>query len=503
MSEEDFEAFLKKAFKGGILIFLGMLLARFSGFMRQFIVIRVLSPEQYGLIALGLSFLNVLVSLANLGLYHGTQRYISYYEALNNNSMVTSAIYTTKRIVAVSGILLTILIITFADRIALLLGKVEFKNVLILFSLMMPVVLCARTIFSFFLGYGRADIFVFLKDIVFGLLSILIIYISLQIYRSVYSAIIAFYLAYIVLCVVSLFMYRKIIYVNIYGIKVKYITKELMVFSLPLFFSGISLILLNNADTIMLGYFLPSESVGTYNAAFLLMQLTVLYLDSFAMIILPIASGMIAEDKQKGVKTLYQGVTKWIYLLTFPMIYMFLFFPGQTLKILFSESYMEAQNALVILVIAEFIHTALGPSEQSIIAYGATKFHFLSYLVALISDIILNLILIPRMGINGAAIATGLSLIILNLCFSFFLYFKFKVHPFGMNYIVTLIGCIILGGMLYLPLKYLVDLSPWFAFSCYPIFLAVGILITLITKSYSEEDLVILRAIRNRARSWK
>lgn len=44
---------LKRVVGGGLLIFGGTIFAKTTGFLRQFIIIRMLSPEKYGLFALG------------------------------------------------------------------------------------------------------------------------------------------------------------------------------------------------------------------------------------------------------------------------------------------------------------------------------------------------------------------------------------------------------------------------------------------------------------------
>ena len=56
--------------------------------------------------------------------------------------------------------------------------------------------------------------------------------------------------------------------------------------------------------------------------------------------------------------------------------------------------------------------------------------------------VVLNLILIPSHGIEGAAIATALSLVLFNLMKAVFLYSKFKLQPFHHN---TIKGILILG----------------------------------------------------------
>ena len=59
------------------------------------------------------------------------------------------------------------------------------------------------------------------------------------------------------------------------------------------------------------------------------------------------------------------------------------------------------------------------------------------------------------------------------------------------------------SGGLYLPLRSMVAHSKWLVLACYPILLIVGVIITLLTRSYSEEDLMVYRAVKSRLRAWR
>lgn len=489
---------LEKILSGGSLIFGGTVLAKIAGFLRQFIIIRMLAPDQYGLIALGLALLNIAAGLANLGLYQGSQRYIAYFDYVGDKAKVKGIIRSTLNTIALSGIIIFTFLLAFSKPLSNFINKPEFRNVLLIYCFAIPFAMYSRIIASFFFGFRRADIAVFLNDVIFGVLSVLFVYLALLVKRDTNMPVFALLSTNFLLFILSFLFFCKIISPQLKGVEPARITRELLFFSLPLFFSGISYIILNNTDTLMLGYYMPSEAVGFYNSAFLLMQTMAIFLNSFSVIFMPVLTGLVAKKLKGEVRELYQVVTKWIFLFTFPAILTFFLFPRQVLTTLFSASYGQAGTALAILVAAEFMHTTLGPNEQALIAHGATKAVFAGYGTAAVLNIILNALLIPRMGISGAAAATGMSLVILNLCFSTILYFRFKVHPFGRKLLVPLVLCLASAAALYLPLRAMVNRAAWLAFACYPIFLVLGVALTFITKSYSEEDLLVLRAVKAR-----
>jgi len=496
--QEYYESSLKKVAGGGVLILIGSIAAKIAGFLRQLIIIRMLSPQLYGLFALGLTFFNLMPSIGLLGTYHGAQRYIAYYNAAGDRRMVKGALHSALRIVTVSSVLLPVLLAGFSGPLASFLRKPEFQGVLLIFILGIPLSMFNSIFTSFFLGFRRADYTVYISEFLFSILSVAFIFLSLFLWKHIYAPIIALLASVGAVFISYLFLYIKKIRFPFKGVDPARITRELLFFSLPLFFSGISYIILNNTDTLMLGYYMPSEAVGFYNSAFLLMQTMAIFLNSFSIIFMPVLTGLVAKKLRGEVRELYQVVTKWIFLLTFPAILTFFLFPRQVLTTLFSSPYGQAGTALAILVAAEFMHTTLGPNEQALIAHGATKAVFAGYGTAAVLNIILNALLIPRMGISGAAAATGISLVFLNLCFSSVLFFRFKVHPFGRKLVVPLALCLASAVALYLPLRAMVNRAAWLAFACYPVFLILSVALTFITKSYSEEDLLVLRAVKAR-----
>lgn len=498
-----YETSLKRVAGGGLLVFIGTIFAKITGFLRQFVIIHMLSPEQYGFFALGLSIMTVAAGLGNLGLYQGSQRFIAYYDSLGEKNKVKGTIWGTLKTMAISGFILLTVLSLLSKKISVFLDKPDFKVVLLIFGLTVPFAMYSHIFVSFFLGFRRADIAVLLSDFLFGILSVSFIACGLLVNRRTEVAVIAFAMAMFIQFLVSVIIFQRVISHRIAGADYYPLTMRLLRFSLPLFFSGVSFMILNNTDTLMLGYFASSEQVGFYNAAFLLMAFLAVFLNSFAVVFMPVLTGLIAREAAEEAENLYQLVTKWIFVTTAPMVITFFFFPSRVLTLLFPEAYGQAGRALAILAAAEFLHTTLGPNEQALIAYGATRIHFFSYFAAAVTNIALNAILIPRMGITGAATATGISLIVLNLFASGFLYIRFRVHPFGRNNVMPLVVTFTVSGALYPFLRSMVIHSKWLILACFLILFIVSVGSTLITRSYSEEDLIVYRAIVARLKSMR
>ena len=123
---------LLRVAKGSVLIFLGMLLARVFGLLRQFLVIRMLSPADYGLFALGLTIVTVIVSVGSLGLYLGAQRFIAYFMEKEDYPKVKGTIQSSIWITTAVGVLFMVLAMVFANSLAGFFAKPQLKSLLLI-----------------------------------------------------------------------------------------------------------------------------------------------------------------------------------------------------------------------------------------------------------------------------------------------------------------------------------------------------------------------------------
>ena len=166
---QDKDAVLQSAIsivaKGSALLLLGQILSKFLGFLRQLIIIRMLSPELYGLITIGFTILNVSVILGSLGLDQGAQRYIAFFYTKNELPKVKGTIYSSARIAAASALTLMSLIMIFSRQISNFFSKPELMNVLLIVGPAIPLSIGISMIASYFLGFHKPLIRVGLVEI--------------------------------------------------------------------------------------------------------------------------------------------------------------------------------------------------------------------------------------------------------------------------------------------------------------------------------------------------
>ena len=97
---------------------------------------------------------------------------------------------------------------------------------------------------------------------------------------------------------------------------------------------------------------------------------------------------------------------------------------------LFGQGYIVAKNALLFLLAAQFFNAVSGPGAIYLNMTGRQKTLNKILVSALIINISLNFYLIPTQGINGAATATLVSLIIWNTITTVIIYSRDKIKIF-------------------------------------------------------------------------
>jgi O-antigen/teichoic acid export membrane protein len=183
--------------------------------------------------------------------------------------------------------------------------------------------------------------------------------------------------------------------------------------------------------------------------------------------------------------------------MTLPIFFVLFLFPDVVLNLLFGSRYIGASVALQVLAFGVFIHISLGFTGNTLLVLGKSKFLMWISLIGAIINIILNIVLIPPMGIIGAAIASAFSLIVTKILSMIKLYMFFEVHPFAKNYL-KITGLFVMFLFVFYILRNLVIMSFWMFMALFSLFLVSYSLLVLFTKSFDEEDITILLTIEKR-----
>lgn len=483
-----------------MIVFVGTALSILLGFISRVIIVRFITQEEYGIYCLSLTIINVFATIATLGLKEGSTRYIAYFRGIKRKNEVDSIVYSSIKIALISSISIAIVSFLISDFISeSIFNTPNLAMPLKIFSISIPFTVLITIFIAIFRGFDKIWPSVYFQNILRNILFILLLVTLILSGLSLLGVVYAYFVSITITCIFFLiyFIKKLSLSVKLHCLNSNQIERNLLVFSIPLFITNILGMVTSWTDTLMLGYFKSPDVVGLYNGALPFANLIHLAIVSVGFIYVPIISQFYSRNLAKDIKRMYVVITKWIFLLTLPILLVLIFFPEIILGFFLGHNYVEASIILQILALAFFLDPFFGPNYYTLIVRGETSFLMLSSLSSAVINIILNITLIPLMGIIGAAIATSLSLILLEILIAMRLYSTSKIHPFTRNYLKSISLLIIIISIFYilnivLSLEFIYRI---FVFSF--LFLVVYPLSLLVCGSLNNEDIIMLLKIES------
>ncbi|HET7307467.1 MAG TPA: flippase [Gammaproteobacteria bacterium] len=185
--------------------------------------------------------------------------------------------------------------------------------------------------------------------------------------------------------------------------------------SLPFVWLGGLYLINNRADLIMLGALSGAHDAGIYAVSARAAELVTFFLAASNMVIAPRIARLHQDQQQKQLQRLVTASSRRVLAVSIPIALLFILAARPLLEYLYGTSYSEGATALQILASAQLFNVAVGPTGTILNMTGHERLCALGVGLSVTLNIALNGILIPYYGIEGAAIATGASLILWNL----------------------------------------------------------------------------------------
>lgn len=176
-------------------------------------------------------------------------------------------------------------------------------------------------------------------------------------------------------------------------------------------------LLMNRIDILMIGIFRNTIDAGIYAVACRTAALITLGFGAFNFIIAPMLANLYARGEIKELQRLLALATRGIVVLAVP-IFAFMIVSGRFVLSLFGPEFSEGYHALVILSCGQLVSALAGPVDHLMTLTQPPRKTVKILLTCCVLNIIANAVLIPRLGLQGAAIATTTSTLAWNLLLS-------------------------------------------------------------------------------------
>jgi len=201
--------------------------------------------------------------------------------------------------------------------------------------------------------------------------------------------------------------------------------RAILSISLPMLMTQTMIFLIGQTGVIMLGMFRSEAEVGYYAVAVKLATLTAFILQAVNSMAGPKFSELFHSNKMDELFHVAKKSAKLIFWTTSPILIGFVAFGKPVLNLVFGAAFGVAYPALVLLAIGQFVTSISGATGLFMNMTGNEKVFRNVMLVAAALNIGINIILIPSLGIYGAAIAAMVSLMCWNITALIYIKMKF------------------------------------------------------------------------------
>lgn len=233
------------------------------------------------------------------------------------------------------------------------------------------------------------------------------------------------------------------------GARGERLAAEFWRFAAPRGFAGAFQIVVIWLDILLVGATLLSYAAGVYAAVSRLALVGTFALEATRLAIGPQLSALMARHESDRAAHLHQTATRWLVLASWPLYVMLAIFPVTVLGV-FGHRYTAGAASLAVISLAMLVNLGTGNVTVVLLMGGKSSLSAYNALSALIVNVALNLILLPRIGIVGAAIAWAASIVVENVAAAIEVWLMLKIGPFGKGYwlaAATSVGCFVVPAL--------------------------------------------------------
>ncbi|WP_115891421.1 flippase [Haloferax sp. Atlit-48N] len=475
------------------LVFIGTILGQALGLLGELIIIRSVAPDVLGRLGLAYAVVSTLGTIVLFGVPSGVTRYLSTGDSQNRTGILPSGYAITLS----SSSILALLLFTFRSEISSIAGNTNIGSVLVFFLPYLLVLPIARISFAGLRADHRTKAAVVSKWVGPRIVALPLLIVAIYLGQNEIGVILYWVIIPATASILSLWFLRTSFKLSKISTPTQEEVRELWRYSWPLAVSVSLTILLTRLDILMLSLFVDSTSIGYYRSIQPLRQVTTLVSASFGFLFLPLATKYYESDNIVQLDKLYSTSTKWISTLTFPFILVFALFSNDVIRVFFGVEYTPASLTLSILVGGLFFRSLVGLDTDLLKAINRTKIELVCAVIGVMSNIILNYMLIPRFGIEGAALATIGGFFTYNLAEVLIIYSMIGIHPFKMNNLKPLIPSLVFAVLMQQSLTNN-QLNIFYLIFIGMSYTLIQLLALVFTNSLDESDLLLIQKFESR-----
>jgi O-antigen/teichoic acid export membrane protein len=454
-------SYTKRAVKGFAIVFVINILAAFLGYLIRIVLARNLTVAEYGLFFAFFTLISFLGVFIGLGTGDALVRYIPEFIAKKKHDKIKNAVIITIIVTIASMIVIGAGLLIFSDFLA----EHYFKNsmavpALFLFIIMMFVLNLKGILRWVYQAFQNMRLFslIYLVENIF-ILMLLLCFFAFK--KNIFTASYAYIFAYLlVLIIFSPLAFKTLNFSKHKTLLKKELFTKLLRFGIPIMVSSIGGMIIVYTDTLVLTYFRSMQEVGIYNVVVPTAMILQFFATSVATVAFPMVAELWARKKhdylESGLKMLYN----YSFIFMVPAVLIAFSFSETILRLMFGEQYIGGALTMQILLISIIFLGLHSITSTILVGIGKPVISTKILLEGALINLGLNLLIIPSLGIVGAAISSLIAYAYVALRCIFKLKHFIHVDIPWPDWLKTLLAGLLMLGLIFL-LKKILSLNAY------------------------------------------
>ncbi|MDH4027621.1 MAG: flippase [Nitrospirota bacterium] len=437
--------------KGGAIAFTLKISSTALNFINQILLARILGAGGIGEVILAVTVVRISAQIAKFGMEETMMKFLPLYIERGDDARLKGTISFAVKFCLVFSVIFMLLVLALSRTISVNIfhseGLLKLMPVIVI---AIPAWAIRDVIGGILRGYHDAlralipESFIspFFRITIFLLLTLKGI--------SPLYAVIAFAAGEVLALIVSIIFLQKRI-----GM-LKPVTgqcdhREILDVAYTIIFTGMSVLLYTQADIWILGMFKSTKLVGIYGVASKLALLVYFPMMAFAAVIPSLISSIHASGNIIELRRVVSESTRWILSMAMPIILILVLEGKYILKYFYGPEFTDGYAVLVILIIGQMIKAGAGLIGVLLQMTGEHRVYMKINIFWGIMNIILNVLLVPRYGMTGAAAATAFCLSMVDIISIFIIYKRLSIITLakGLTFDIAFIFLVSIGYLLF------------------------------------------------------
>lgn len=413
--------------KGTVWMFISALIVKLSGWVYYIILARTVSVNEIGMFYLVFSAISMVIIFSDLGLGSGAViRYVPYYAGKKQFNHLREVVKTSVSVGSVFSLICASIVLFYSKQFSLFFKNEGLAPIVSLMASYLIVSTFYTISLSFLQGRKKLKLSSYVNStqgigkLVFTTIMILVFGFN------AISITLGFILSFIFASFLGLYWSYKE-YQSLPSsddlVQRFSLLKEMIPFGLTAIAINSVWSVITSTDRLLLGYLLPvgrgTELIGVYSIVVGFSGLMTVFAVAVNSITLPLVSESYGKGNKAEIEETVKTALRWIALVTVPPLLFVLLFPEQILGMIYGKVYAQGYLTLAVYALGTFLLSFAYPSQNVLEAMRRLDVTVRIFVIGALLNAGLNYLLIPQYDINGAALASAVTyLVVMVLLFS-------------------------------------------------------------------------------------